>query len=172
MKKRKLIIFVLGVLCFLMLRSQYHYPPDRIMYLNAYNYIVADSFFIEKSINVSNKLTGTSYMFFFSEFKENNNMVSLCNLYTKLYELDEKYTFKDSIYNYFDEWFVKYTQSDNYTRADTVLAFSAIVNHELFADVYLGNYNDKGFGETVFYYFSFDLNSNIKSVRKLIGHGL
>jgi len=162
-QKLYFILSLLGVFCFSTVQSQCYCLSDSVIYSNAYNYIATDSLFSEKSINVSNKLVGTCYMCFFNELKGNNNIESF---YNKLSMLDEKYTFNDSIYKHFDEWFIRYTKSD------TVLAFSAIIDHELFAEVYLGNLNNKGFGETVFYYFTFDLNGNIKFIHKKKMFGL
>jgi hypothetical protein len=108
-------------------------------------------------------------MCFFNEIKGDNDIKSF---YDKLSKLDEKYTLNDSIHKHFDEWFNRCIKSNRYTRSDTVLAFSVIVDHELFVEVYLGNFNDKFFGETVFYYFTFDLKGNIKSVRRKKMYGL
>jgi len=108
-------------------------------------------------------------MCFFNELKGNNDIESF---YNKLSKLDEKYALNDSNYKCFDKWFIRYAKLDGYTRSDTVLVFSEIVDHDLFAEVYLGNFNDKNFGETVFYYFTFDLNGNIKFVQKKRMYGL
>jgi len=169
--KQKLFFITLFLPCFLTLQAQCCHSSDSIIYRNAYNHIVADSFFVEKSIYVSNQLTGTWYMGFDEEFDKLKDMKDRESYYRKLYQLDEEHD-SNLIYDCFDKWFGKYTKSNNYTSADTVLAFSVIVNHDLFATVYLGNYNDKWFGETVFYYFTFDSNGVLTSSRKKLLHGL
>ena len=148
---------------FSILQSQCYHPSDSLIYSNAYNYIVADSLFLNKPVNVSNQLTGTCYMCFFNELKGSDDTESF---YKKLSQLDKEYASNDSTCKYFDECFFKYAKSD------IMLSFSKIADCDLFAEVQIGNFGINTLGERVFYYFTFDLNGNLKFIRKKIMYGL
>ena len=132
------------------------------MYVHAYNYIISDSLFAEKVTNVSNKLTGTCYSCFYNEIKRNNDLEVYCSYYI----LDEKYALIDSVHVQFDTQFVKHENPE------FIIRFSPIVNNELFADVGMSKFYNTPFGETVYYYFKFSSEGNIKLVHKKRMYGL
>ena len=148
---------------FSILKSQCNHSLDSVMYERAYNHIVTDSLFGGKPINVSNKLTGTTYLFFYYEIKGNRDFESW---YMELLDLDEKHASKDSVHVQFDTQFVKYEIPE------FIMSFSSIVNNELFADVSMRKFFNTPFGETVYYYFKFDSEGNIEHVYKKKMHGL
>lgn len=157
------ILITLSISCFSTLQSQCYQLTDSVVYSNAYNYIVADSLFSGKSVNVSNKLTGTCYICFFNELKGENDPTIF---YEKLSKLDEKYAINGSSNEHFKKWFVEYEESE------IRLFFSEITNRELFAEIQIGNFGINSLGEKVFYYFTFYLDGDIESVRKKVMHGL
>jgi hypothetical protein len=85
--KKLCIIFILIMPWFSILKSQCNHSLDSFMYERAYNYIVTDSLFGGKPINVSRELIGSCYSCFFNELKENQDIQSC---YIQLIELDKK----------------------------------------------------------------------------------
>ncbi len=148
---------------FSILKSQCNHSLDSVLYERAYNHIVTDSLFVGKLINVSNKLTGTIYLFFSYETKGNRNFESW---YMELLELDEKHALKDSVHIQFDTQFVKHKNPE------FIMCFSPIVNNELFAEVHMSKFMNDPMGEVVYYYFKFDSKGNIKIVHKKRMYGL
>lgn len=121
-----------------------------------------DSLFSDKSINVSDKLIGTLYEYFYKEKCGNKNL----DCYKELLELDEKYVTSDSVYFHFN------IQSVKHKNPKFLLHFSKIVNNELFVDVGMSEFSNTPFGENVYYYFRFDLEGNIIFICKRKLHGL
>jgi len=153
---------LLSILFFSTIKSQNEISVDSIVYARAYNYITTDSLFVEKVVNVSNKLTGTCYSCFYNEIKGYNDLEAYYSYYT----LDRKYALIDSVHTQFDVQFAKHEN------VEIVINFSAIVNNELFANVDMSKFTNTHFGETVFYYFRFDSEGNIELVYKKKMHGL
>jgi hypothetical protein len=148
---------MMHILCLPTLKSQCCYSGDSIIYLKAYDYVVTDSFFLGKPINVSEKLIGTSYWFLPKELMENKDR-------SELLDMDDKYKTNDSLCSNIVNQFEKYLTSNT-------LCFSKIINNDLFVEIYKGNFAVQ-FGEFMLYYFIFDSQGNIQNVYKTRMYGL
>lgn len=134
-------------------------------YSAAYEYIAKDTPILRKKIHVSNNLISTCYLCFFDELCKNNPNKEL--LYKHLDQLD-KINFEQEVLTCpcFDSIFVRYKN------ADAILSFSKIIENSLFAEVQIGDFGEKSFGEHIYYYFIFESDSIIKTVYKKKMHGL
>jgi len=156
MKGKYIVMCIIGILCFSTTKSQCCYSCDSILYNKAYNYVITDSLFFGKPINVSNKLTGTSYVWFVEEIVGNKDSNSR---FMEFLELDEKYSSNDFLCSNIVHLFKKFPHPHS------TLFFSKIINNDMFVGVRISNFSSP-FGDSVLYYFIFDSDGNIEYVHK------
>jgi hypothetical protein len=136
---------------------------DYVLYKKAYEYIIKDSAYFNKTINVSNEQIGTFYEILASK---RNGGINFDELMLNL-DIDEKN------YNELPTELKKSQCFPKYACPDYILSFSKIEHNILFAEIcYSYNFLDKIFGKYVYYYFLFDKQANIKEVISQTMYGL
>lgn len=161
----KILSLIITLNFFLCISATSQIQGNFAKYSAAYEYIAKDTLILRKKINVSNNLISTCYLCFFDELCKNNPNKEL--LYKHLDQLDKiNFVQKGSIYYCFDSVFVRHIN------AHAILSFSKIIDNSLFAEVQIGDFGDKSFGEHVYYYFIFESNSTIKRVYRKKMYGL